>query len=145
MEASPDCKKEQKQCESEAEDGQEGHEVGSLNGKALPGKAANSKKYLLIDLVIIVAIQTYMPCRHIGSLQNLSWARKLDCNGIPLAPKIGLKRHRKRSHFRGRIPAPILGPDSGPLYELLLGPDSGTEMGAGIRPSNRTRFWSFFW
>ena len=62
MEASPDSKKEQKQCESEAEDGQEGHQAGSLNGKALHCKAANRRTILFFHLVMIVAIQSYMPC-----------------------------------------------------------------------------------
>ena len=63
MEASPDSKKEQKQCESEAEDGQAGHQVGSRNRKELPANAVNRKTVFVFHLLIIVAIQTYMPCR----------------------------------------------------------------------------------
>ena len=40
MEANRDYKKEPKQRKNEAEDAQDGHQVGSLNGKALLGKAA---------------------------------------------------------------------------------------------------------
>ena len=42
MEANRDCKKEPKKRESEAEDVEEGHQIGSLSGKAFPDKAAPS-------------------------------------------------------------------------------------------------------
>ena len=63
MEASPDFKTEQKQRESEAEDGQADHQVGSRNRKELPVNAVNRKTVFVSHLLILVAIQTYMPCR----------------------------------------------------------------------------------
>ena len=56
---------------------------------------------------------------HIDSQSLFSGSKNLNDNCVFLAPGMGPKWFRKRSHFEGRIPALILGPDSGPLNELI--------------------------
>ena len=114
MEASPDCKKEQKQCESEAEDSQEGHQAGSLNEKALPGKAANRK-------TVFIPASGYI-CGHsdlhampptlnhkmvfLGPRNWTAMAPPLLPKLIPNGPESGpILRAGFRTRFWGRIPA----------------------------------------